>query len=256
LEIVYVSRGHLRWEVDGRVENVCPQSVFFTLPWEEHGSRDEYEPGHHWYWVVLRLRENTGKSQWNFSLHPALGFSKAETACIRCALTGASHRSIRASREIAWILPQLVSECRGTNPLAKPAVQSLTRLLIVELVRCIQLEKPADKVLAGVETRMRACIQVIRERCSEPWTLEKMSRQSGLSRTRFSDLLKKITGDTPTIYLRRMRVNHAQQLLRTTDRRITEIALESGFETSQHFARIFKGFSKQSASQYRESHRQ
>jgi AraC-like DNA-binding protein len=103
---------------------------------------------------------------------------------------------------------------------------------------------------------MRACVQVIREQCSEHWTLEKMSRQSGLSRTRFSDLLKKITGDTPTIYLRRMRVNHAQELLRTTDRRVTEIALESGFETSQHFARIFKWFSKQSASQYRESHRQ
>ena len=254
LEIVYVSQGHLRWKVEGRVEIVCPNSVFFTFPWEEHGSCDEYEPGHHWHWVGLRVQQAADKPRESFSLHPAIGFTQAETAQIRRVLGASPHRSIQASPGVAWILPQLVGECRRCAALAKPVIQSLTRLLVVELVRCIQSEKPADKVMPGVETRVRACIRAVRERCAEPWTLAQMSRQSGLSRTRFSDLLKEITGDTPTVYLRRMRVSRAQELLRTTQCSITEIALESGFATSQHFARIFKSFTRETAGQYRKLH--
>lgn len=256
MEIVYVSQGHLRWEVEGRVEDIFPQSVFFTFPWEEHGSRDEYEPGHHCYWVVLGLHGAGGISPKKYALHPALGFSKSETARIRRVLTGASHRSFRSSREVAWIVPELVNECRRADSFAQPAVQSLTRLLLVELIRCIESEKPSGKVLSGVETRVRACIQAIGERSGETWTLEGMSRLSGLSRTRFAEMLKKITGDTPLVYLRRMRVRRAQELLRGTNRSITEIALETGFASSQHFARIFKHFCQQPASRYRELHRQ
>jgi len=241
--------------VEGKGEIVEPQSVFFTFPWEEHGSRDEYEPGHYWHWVVLWLNENEIHPRESFSLHPALGFSREETDWIWNVLNQSSHRSIRATREIAWILPRLVQECRSPAALSEAVCQSLTRLLVLELVRCIEGKKAADVVIPGVETRMNACLQKIRERCMDPWTLESMSRESGLSRTRFSDLLKRKTGDTPTLYLRRQRIRYAQERLRTTSRSITEIALDAGFETSQHFARIFKFFVRQTAGQYRKTHR-
>jgi len=249
LEIVYLSRGHLRWEVEGRPEQVRPESVFYTFPWERHGSRDEYEPGHFWHWVLFRLRGPAGR----FSFHPSLGFSEHETARIRRVLRGTGERrTFPATRDVAWILPRLIAECRDGGPLSAPAIVSLSRLLILELVRCVQPGRKERQIVPGVETRMRHCVQAIRERAHEPWTLATMARLAGLNRTRFAALLKTMTGDAPTIYLRRMRVLRAQEWLRDTDRSITEIAHRSGFSTSQHFARIFKQFSGRTARDYRE----
>ena len=50
MEVVYVSEGRPRWIVDGRAENVPAGSVFFTLPWQAHGSdarppRSRYSSG-------------------------------------------------------------------------------------------------------------------------------------------------------------------------------------------------------------------
>ena len=42
LEIIYLEKGALNWHVQGRVERVTAGSVFFSLPWEEHGSVDEF----------------------------------------------------------------------------------------------------------------------------------------------------------------------------------------------------------------------
>lgn len=250
LEIVYLSRGHLRWEVEGRPEQVRPESVFYTFPWERHGSRDEYEPGHFWHWVLFRLQGPARR----FSFHPSLGFSQRETARIRQVLQGTGERrTFPATRDVAWLLPRLIAECRGGGPLSAPAIVSLSRLLILELVRCVQPGPGKRQIIPGVETRMRHCVEAIRERAHEPWTLATMARLAGLSRTRFAALLKKMTGDAPTTYLRRMRVLRAQEWLRETDRSITEIAHHAGFSTSQHFARIFKQFSGRTARDYREN---
>jgi quercetin dioxygenase-like cupin family protein len=55
LEIVYVERGHLRWRVENRVEQLGPGSVFFTLPWQAHGSVVERDPPNFIHWVLVRL---------------------------------------------------------------------------------------------------------------------------------------------------------------------------------------------------------
>lgn len=52
-------------------------------------------------------------------------------------------------------------------------------------------------------------------------------------------------------HLQRLKIERSRHLLRHTAQSITEIAMECGFASSQHFARIFKNFSGQSASDYR-----
>ena len=67
-----------------------------------------------------------------------------------------------------------------------------------------------------------------------------MSQITGLGRTRLSQLIKERTGDSPIIYLNRLRIRKAQELLRETGQSITEIAFACGFQSSQYFARTFK----------------
>ena len=82
-----------------------------------------------------------------------------------------------------------------------------------------------------------------------------MAEKSGYQRTHLANQIKHLTGDSPTQHLKRLRIERARSLLRTTDQNITEIDYQCGFMTSQHFARIFRQFTLMSASDYREQAR-
>jgi transcriptional regulator GlxA family with amidase domain len=79
-----------------------------------------------------------------------------------------------------------------------------------------------------------------------------MAKTSGYQRTHLANQIKQLTGDSPTQHLKRLRVERARSLLRTTNHTITEITHQCGFATSQHFARIFRQFTLTSASDYRD----
>jgi AraC-like DNA-binding protein len=69
-----------------------------------------------------------------------------------------------------------------------------------------------------------------------------MAAACGLARTRFAELVREVTGETPIRLLNRARVRRARQLLVRTDRSITEIAHACGFASSQYFATVFRQF--------------
>ena len=60
-----------------------------------------------------------------------------------------------------------------------------------------------------------------------------------LSHTQVFRKLKAITGDNPTLYIRKLRLQHAAQLLQTTELNISEIAYETGFSDPSYFLRAF-----------------
>lgn len=61
-----------------------------------------------------------------------------------------------------------------------------------------------------------------------------------LSPNYFGDLVKKETGKTPQEYIQNKIIDLAKEMIIGTDRTVSEIAYELGFQYSQHFSRIFK----------------
>lgn len=62
---------------------------------------------------------------------------------------------------------------------------------------------------------------------------------AGLSVSRFYDLFREATGTAPARYLRRCRFEKAEELLRTTNMSIKEIANHTGILDCSHFVRDF-----------------
>jgi AraC family L-rhamnose operon regulatory protein RhaS len=62
----------------------------------------------------------------------------------------------------------------------------------------------------------------------------------GISRRHFTQLFRKITGKSWLTVVQQHRLNHARRLLRDSDRSITSIGYESGFEDITTFYRAFK----------------
>ncbi|HWJ90115.1 MAG TPA: AraC family transcriptional regulator [Flavisolibacter sp.] len=93
--------------------------------------------------------------------------------------------------------------------------------------------------------------QSLRENLSHQWTVEEMAALVGLGTTAFSEKVKNYTGFSPLNYLINIRISEAIKLLKRPDVHVTDIALDVGFYSSQHFATTFKKLTGYTPSDFR-----
>ena len=72
-----------------------------------------------------------------------------------------------------------------------------------------------------------------------------------LSPNYFGDLIKKATGKTAQEYIQNKLIDLAKELIAGTNKSISEIAYELGFQYSQHFNRVFKKNVGKTPNEYR-----
>ena len=119
----------------------------------------------------------------------------------------------------------------------------LSELLFVEAVRRHIDALPAEQTgwLAGLRDPFVArTLAIIHGRLSEPWTVDHMAREVGLSRSALADRFTRLVGEPPMHYLARWRLQVAAQRLSTSHDPLTRIAFETGYESEAAFNRAFK----------------
>ena len=88
--------------------------------------------------------------------------------------------------------------------------------------------------------RIKPVLEYMRQNISEPIRLEALAKQCSVSSAHFCRLFRQITGTTPGQYLTTLRLHQAAALLRRTDRSISQIAAEVGFDDVGYMSRCFK----------------
>lgn len=87
----------------------------------------------------------------------------------------------------------------------------------------------------------------------EDMSLEKLARMAGMTPNYFSRRFKQFYGRTPIDYQLDLRMRHACALLRTADRKLSNIASAVGFSDVYYFSRLFKRRIGISPGQYRQA---
>src|SRR4030095_1292897 len=93
--------------------------------------------------------------------------------------------------------------------------------------------------------------QTLRANLSHQWAVEEMAALVGLGTTAFSEKVKRYTGFSPLNYLINIRISEAIKMLKRSDVHVTDIALDVGFYSSQHFATTFKKLTGYTPSEFR-----
>lgn len=111
--------------------------------------------------------------------------------------------------------------------------------LCLEINRLLRgpVSRPAARHYHPASERALA---VIDSSPGRPWKLDELAAIAGVSVAHFIEVFREAVGQSPHQYLLRRRMEIARQLLATTDRPITEISIDLGFSSSQHFATAFR----------------
>lgn len=102
-----------------------------------------------------------------------------------------------------------------------------------------RIERPPTRT-APMDARVICAIRVLQRLTSAHISIGSLSRDVKLSPAHFRGLFKKETGKSPVKYLRELRFEKAESLLRNTFLSVKEIAFVCGMNDVSHFVRDFK----------------
>ena len=150
---------------------------------------------------------------------------------------GAAAEWIRSSFAFA------ADEIASGRPGSATILAKLSELLFVEAIRRYLDTLPAERTgwLAGLNDPFIArALAILHDRVHEPWTVDALAREVGLSRSVLADRFTRLIGVSPMHYLARWRLQVAAQRLTSSHEAMAQIAFEVGYESEAAFSRAFK----------------
>jgi AraC-like DNA-binding protein len=117
-------------------------------------------------------------------------------------------------------------------------------LLVLSLQACIEAHANIDNPERGMSQReverMHKTRELLEENYVNPPTIGELARHIGLNEAKLMHDFKQIFGQTIFDFTQNLRMDEAKRLLETTERSITEVAFDVGYEYSSNFTTAFK----------------
>jgi AraC-like DNA-binding protein len=151
-----------------------------------------------------------------------------------------------AGGQASWVstfLRSAVDESNRKRPGGEAVLERMSEMLFVEVLRRYVDGLPPGQTgwLAGMrDPGVGRALALLHQRPGEPWTLEQLGDEAGLSRSVLHERFGHFIGQPPMQYLARWRMQLAAARLRDTDAKLIEIALDVGYESEAAFSRAFR----------------
>lgn len=166
-------------------------------------------------------------------------FQFPELACLKKLFANAD-RGLQLTIPKNHDLPLLLQKIVEGNEL-------LSFTLLLQVLQQLTVKKPAPvvsvhfKPMKGNENQQRInkVFQYVQKEFAEHISLKKAASLIHLSESAFCKFFKRAGGKTFSDYTNEIRIAHACQLLIETDKPISEIAFNSGFDSVTYFNRVF-----------------
>ena len=114
------------------------------------------------------------------------------------------------------------------------------------------VRKPLRQFRGGLApVQFRRVAAFVQEHLEQDLNLRQLAQAAGLSAAYFSQMFRRSTGVAPHQFVLQARVERAKEMLRKSEARVLDVAVACGFQTQQHFARVFRTFCKVSPTDYR-----
>ena len=227
LEIGFCLRSPLALKVRGRELPVMPSSFFVNQPNVPHCLTSRPNGLYVYYFLVRKpVADRT-----------LIDLPRDESSAIwkrlRC-LPPTIPAGIRAG-QVRTLFTRLFQLC--DQPVSPWTSVQMRQIMLALLVLLLELaEKPAD---IECSARVAKVIEQVREHPERQFTIDALAREAALSPTHFINQFRKATGFPPIRYQIECRIRRAKRLLRESNSKVSDVALQLGFNSPQHFTDTF-----------------
>ena len=234
--------GRALWESEGRKYPVSSDTLFHIAPRVPHRQRDL--PGQPVTLYAIHYRPEL--------LRPELTRELAVSGMLPINLHGAGAEQARQIRALVQEM-MFEQEARrfGWEALL---VARLTDLAVLSVRWSRGSEFHIDRTDESA-ARVASYAARLKTEFYTAVSLDDAARSVGLGRRRFTELFREVTGDSWRRYVHRLRMDYASMLLVSTERSVTAIAFECGFEELSHFHHSFKSAYGKTPLAYRTQYR-
>ena len=246
LRIYYIMDGKFNWIINQQHYILYPGDVALILPGQKFGAEENFlDIGTlSWLHIYVNKPEPAGRmirGKWS-------SLTKSESLTIEKILLLNSSLVLLKLREVGLILQdlhhELVNQEIGYATRVNHLIDQLFILITRQLTRQNNSGRDFPQTFMKLEQRLR-------ENLAHQWTVEEMAALVGLGTTAFNEKVKNYSGFSPLNYLINIRISEAIKFLKRQDMNITDIALDTGFYSSQHFSTTFKKLTGYTPSEFR-----
>ncbi len=126
---------------------------------------------------------------------------------------------------------------------SRAAATRLSEVLFIELLRSAveQGAMPGSVLSALRDRQIGRALHLVHARAAEPWTVERLATEVGMSRSRFAERFSELVGLGPMAYLADWRLQKALSLLDDTRCSVQQVAFRTGYRSPAAFTRAFAG---------------
>jgi AraC-like DNA-binding protein len=234
IKFISILDGKFQWVIHNAEYTLYPGDIVVILPGQEFGSRG----------AVLEI----GSFSW---LHIEAGMQDADAVMLDKWSSLSAGEVTAISKIFLLNSPLVVSKFNDAAKILKCIQQELTSR---ELGHAARINNHIDELFILIARQLsrqnnpgrdfsKTFLQleeILRRDLSHQWTVDEMAALVGLGTTLFNEKVKSYSGFTPLNYLINIRISEAIKLLKKKDISITDIALDTGFYSSQHFSTTFK----------------
>jgi AraC-like DNA-binding protein len=248
LRIYYIIEGRFEWRVNNQLIIFYPGDVAVVMPGVPFGSdKGNLEIGA-FTWIHLGIQKlENGQvvlGKWS-------GLSDSEGAAIGKILLLNPSPVLSRFNEAGKILKCIHSELFGNEVAYQARINHQLDELLIQVTRQMTRQNISARDFPKTFMHLE---EVLRQNLAHQWTVEEMAALVGMGTTLFTERVKTYSGFSPINYLINIRISEAIRLLKKPNITVTDIALDTGFYSSQHFSTTFKKLTGYRPSEFRNNH--
>ena len=245
LRIYCVMDGKFEWSINQQHHVLFPGNIALVLPGQEIGGSKGYLDIGTLFSVHLVVEK--------LGVDGRMMLGKWSTLSENDRLTIGkilflNNLPVLKMKEVAGILQEMYLEIHNQEMGYQTRFNHMLDSLLIIIARQSTRQASSRRDFPRTFTKLE---QSLRDNLAHQWTVEEMAALVGLGTTAFTEKVKSYTGFSPLNYLINIRISEALKLLKRPGVTVTEIALETGFYSSQHFSTTFKKLTGHTPGEFR-----
>lgn len=248
IKVYYIVDGKFEWRINNQQYTLFPGDAALILPGHSFGNQAGVLEIGTFLWIHINMQKlDNGElipGKWS-------GLPENESTVIGKILQMNTSPLLHKFSEAGRILKSIQSELFNQEIGYHACVNHLLDELFIQITRHLTKQSNPGRDFSKTFMNLE---QALRRDLSHQWTVEEMATLVGLGTTLFNEKVKSYSGFSPINYLINIRISEAIKLLKQPGINLTDIALDTGFYSSQHFSTTFKKLTGYTPSEFRKNH--